>query len=55
MNLGGNIAGFLTPIVVGFIVGATGGYTWALLYFVASAIIMLVSVVTLDYSERLPV
>lgn len=55
MNLGGNVAGFLTPIVVGLIVGATGGYTWALLYFVASAVIMLVSVVTLDYSRRLPV
>lgn len=55
MNLGGNVAGFLTPIVVGLIVGATGGYTWALLYFVGSAMIMLVSVVTLDYSKRLPV
>lgn len=55
MNLSGNIAGFVTPIVVGFIVGATGGYTWALLYFVASAIVMGVSVLTLDYSKRLPV
>lgn len=55
MNLGGNVAGFITPIVVGFIVGATGGYTWALLYFVASAIIMLVSVLSLDYSKRLAV
>ncbi|WP_138414146.1 MFS transporter [Sinomonas gamaensis] len=55
MNLSGNIAGFVTPIVVGFIVGATGGYTWALLYFVASAIVMGLSVLTLDYSKRLPV
>lgn len=55
MNLGGNVAGFLTPIVVGLIVGATGGYTWALLYFVGSALVMLASVVTLDYSKRLPV
>ncbi|MDQ4501921.1 MFS transporter [Sinomonas sp. ASV322] len=55
MNLSGNIAGFVTPIAVGFIVGATGGYTWALLYFVGSAIIMGVSVLALDYSKRLPV
>ncbi|GAB3275874.1 MFS transporter [Sinomonas notoginsengisoli] len=55
MNLSGNIAGMVTPIAVGFIVGATGGYTWALLYFVASAIVMGVSVLALDYSKRLPV
>jgi ACS family D-galactonate transporter-like MFS transporter len=55
MNLSGNIAGFVTPIAVGLIVGATGGYTWALLYFVGSAIIMGISVLTLDYSRRLPV
>lgn len=55
MNFGGNIAGFLTPIVVGLIVGATGGYTWALLYFVGSAAVMGAAVLTLDYSRRLPV
>jgi ACS family D-galactonate transporter-like MFS transporter len=55
MNLGGNVAGFLTPIAVGFIVGATGGYTWALLYFVGSAVLMGASVLTLDYSRRLRV
>lgn len=53
MNLSGNIAGLSTPIIVGFIVGATGGYTWALLYFVGSAIVMGISVLTLDYSKRL--
>ncbi|WP_226842172.1 MFS transporter [Brevibacterium sp. FME37] len=55
MNLSGNVAGFLTPIVVGLIVGATGGYTWALLYFVGSAVIMGLAVVTLDYSKRLAI
>ncbi|MEA5453378.1 MFS transporter [Sinomonas sp. JGH33] len=55
MNLSGNIAGFVTPIAVGFIVGATGGYTGALLYFVGSAIVMAASVLVLDYSKRLPV
>ncbi|GAB3619825.1 MFS transporter [Glutamicibacter endophyticus] len=55
MNFSGNIAGFLTPIAVGLIVGATGGYTWALLYFVGSALIMGISVITLDYSKRLAI
>lgn len=55
MNLSGNVAGFLTPIIVGLIVGATGGYTWALLYFVGSAIIMGISVIVLDYSKRLSI
>ena len=43
------------PIAVGLIVGATGSYTWALLYFVGSAIIMGASVLTLNYNKRLPV
>ncbi len=55
MNFSGNIAGFVTPIVVGLIVGATGSYTWALLYFVGAAVIMGVAVLALDYSKRLPV
>lgn len=55
MNFSGNISGFVTPIVVGLIVGATGSYTWALLYFVGSAIIMGASVLVLDYNKRLPV
>ncbi|MDR6638457.1 MFS transporter [Paenarthrobacter nitroguajacolicus] len=55
MNFSGNIAGFVTPIVVGLIVGATGSYTWALLYFVGSAVVMGISVLALDYNKRLPV
>lgn len=55
MNLFGNINGFVTPLAVGFIVGLTGGYTWALAYFVGAAVVMLISVITLDYSRRLPV
>ncbi|MBD0859670.1 MFS transporter [Gordonia sp. zg691] len=53
MNLAGNVSGFVTPMAVGFIVGATGGYTWALLYFVGAGVIMTVSVLVLDYSTRL--
>ncbi len=55
MNLFGNINGFITPMVVGLIVGATGGYSWALAYFVGAGFLMLISVITLDYSRRLPV
>lgn len=41
-------------MVIGFIVGATGGYAWALAYFVGAGIIMAIFVITLDYSRRLP-
>lgn len=53
MNLAGNISGFVTPMAVGFIVGATGAYTWALLYFVGAGLIMTAAVLVLDYSKRL--
>lgn len=53
MNLAGNISGFVTPMAVGFIVGATGAYTWALLYFVGAGVIMTAAVLILDYSKRL--
>lgn len=56
MNFSGNIAGIVTPMVVGLIVGATGGdYGPALLYFVGAGVLMTASVMTLDYSRRLPV
>jgi MFS transporter, ACS family, D-galactonate transporter len=55
MNLGGNVAGILSPIVVGFIVGATGSYTGALLFFVGSGVLFTVCNLALDYSRRLPV
>lgn len=31
-NMFGNIAGIVTPIVVGFIVAATGSFDWALIF-----------------------
>jgi ACS family D-galactonate transporter-like MFS transporter len=55
MNLGGNVAGILSPIVVGFIVGATGSYTGALLFFVGSGVLFTACNLSLDYSRRLPV
>ncbi|MFB7733420.1 MFS transporter [Streptomyces sp. NPDC056112] len=53
MNLSGNIAGIVTPIVVGFIVGGTGSYTWALLYFVGAGVLFTASSLALDCSRRL--
>jgi len=39
MNLGGNIAGITTPIIIGFIVQATGSYFLALMYFAAAGVL----------------
>jgi ACS family D-galactonate transporter-like MFS transporter len=55
MNLGGNIAGITTPIIVGFIVQATGSYFLALMYFAAAGIALLICSTLIDYSRRLPV
>jgi ACS family D-galactonate transporter-like MFS transporter len=55
MNLGGNIAGITTPIIVGFIVQATGSYFLALMYFAAAGIALLICSTMIDYSRRLPV
>ncbi|MFF7442239.1 MFS transporter [Streptomyces sp. NPDC008122] len=55
MNLAGNIAGIVTPIAVGYIVGGTGSYTWALLYFVGAGVLFTVSSLVIDYSRRLAV
>ena len=35
-NLCANLAGILTPLVVGFVVGATGSFVWALAFIGAS-------------------
>ncbi|MEU6660081.1 MFS transporter [Streptomyces sp. NPDC046821] len=53
MNLSGNIAGIVTPIAVGFIVGGTGSYTWALMYFVGAGVLFTLSSLVIDYSKRL--
>lgn len=38
MNFWGNVGGAVVPIAVGFIVGGTGSYFWALMLFVAFAL-----------------
>jgi MFS transporter, ACS family, D-galactonate transporter len=55
MNLGGNIAGITTPIIVGFIVQGTGSYFLALMYFAAAGVALLICSTLIDYSRRLPV
>src|SRR6202011_5496856 len=55
MNLGGNIAGVLTPLIVGFIVQATGSYFLALMYFAAAGVALLICSTLIDYSRKLPV
>jgi MFS transporter, ACS family, D-galactonate transporter len=55
MNLGGNIAGITTPLIVGFIVQATGSYFLALMFFAAAGIGLLISSTLIDYTRKLPV
>ena len=55
MNLGGNIAGILTPLIVGFIVQYTGSYFLALMFFAAAGVALLICSTLIDYSRKLPV
>ena len=55
MNLGGNIAGVLTPLIVGFIVQATGSYFLALMFFACAGVALLICSSLIDYSRKLPV
>ena len=55
MNLGGNIGGISTPIIVGLIVSATGSYFLALMYFAAAGVLLFLSSMSIDYSRKLPV
>ena len=38
-NLCANLAGIVTPLVVGFVVGATGSFVWALAFIAVVALI----------------
>ena len=55
MNLGGNIGGISTPIIVGLIVSATGSYFLALMYFAAAGVLLFVCSMSIDYGRKLPV
>jgi ACS family D-galactonate transporter-like MFS transporter len=55
MNLGGNVGGISTPIIVGLIVQATGSFFLALMYFAAAGVALFFSSMSIDYSKKLPV
>jgi MFS transporter, ACS family, D-galactonate transporter len=55
MNLGGNIAGIMSPLIIGFIVQATGSYFLALMYFAVAGVALLICSTLIDYSRKLPV
>ncbi len=55
MNLAGNIAGVAVPVIVGFIVQATGSYFLALMFFAFAGVALFLCSMTIDYSRKLPV
>jgi MFS transporter, ACS family, D-galactonate transporter len=55
MNLGGNVAGVTVPVIVGFIVQATGSYFLALMFFAFAAVALFVCSTAIDYSRKIPV
>ena len=55
MNLAGNIAGIVVPILIGFIVQATGSYFLALLFFAGAGFTLLIFSSLIDFSRKLPV
>ena len=55
MNFAGNIAGITVPVIVGFIVQATGSYFIALMFFAFAGVALFVCSTAIDYSRKLPV
>ena len=43
LNTFGNTAAITTPIVIGYIVGGTGSFNWALVYVAANALVAVLS------------
>lgn len=53
INTGGQLAGFLTPLIIGLIVDASGGsFTGAFLYMVALGIVCALSIVFIRYDKK---
>jgi ACS family D-galactonate transporter-like MFS transporter len=55
MNFAGNIAGITVPVIVGFIVQATGSYFLAFMFFAFAAVALFVCSSLIDYSRKLSV
>lgn len=53
MNFWGNLGGAIVPIVVGFIVGTTGSYFWALMLFVGLAIALGIIPLFIDFNKKI--
>jgi ACS family D-galactonate transporter-like MFS transporter len=53
MNLAGNIAGALTPIIIGFIVSSTGSFDLAMLLFVTFGLGVSVASVFINYGRKI--
>jgi ACS family glucarate transporter-like MFS transporter len=48
--LGGNFFGLIAPIITGYVVAATGGYTWA--FGIAALLLLIGAVVTLTMTRK---
>jgi len=53
MNLAGNIAGVLTPIIIGLLVSSTGSYNLALMMFVCFGLGISVASVFINYGRKI--
>lgn len=53
MNFWGNLGGAIVPIVVGYIVGLTGSYFWALMLFVALAIALGIIPLFINFNKKI--
>jgi ACS family D-galactonate transporter-like MFS transporter len=53
MNLSGNVAGVLTPIIIGFIVSSTGSFDWVLLMFVGFGVGVSIASLFINYAHKI--
>jgi len=53
MNFSGNVAGIITPILVGVIVGSTGTFVGVFVMFAAAGLLMALGSVAINYDRRL--
>ena len=53
MNFWGNVGGAIVPIAVGFIVGTTGSYFWALIMFVGFALALGIFPMFINFNKKI--
>jgi ACS family D-galactonate transporter-like MFS transporter len=54
MSLFANVGGIIIPLIIGFIVGATGSYFVGLMVFAGCGAVYLICSLAIDYSKKLP-